>query len=206
MCENSFLSCKFAVYINFNNSTVYMKKVFIFLAEGFEETEAIATIDVLRRGGLSVTSVSISGKREVTGAHGIPVIADQLFPEIDFSEGSMLVLPGGMPGASNLNAHAGVKTLLKQYANEGKYIAAICAAPLVLGGLGLLEGKRATSYPGFEDTLKGATFEQNPVVKDGNILTSRGPACALHFGLAIIETLQGDYKALEVGKGLLFLE
>jgi 4-methyl-5(b-hydroxyethyl)-thiazole monophosphate biosynthesis len=183
-----------------------MKKVFIFLAEGFEETEAIATIDVLCRGGLDVTSVSISGKREVTGAHGISVIANQLFTETDFSRGAMLVLPGGMPGAANLNAHAGLKSLLKQYADEGKYVAAICAAPLVLGGLGLLQGKEATSYPGYEDTLTGATFIKNPVVKDGNILTSRGPGFALHFGLAIVEILQGKDKAHEVAKGLLLKE
>jgi 4-methyl-5(b-hydroxyethyl)-thiazole monophosphate biosynthesis len=183
-----------------------MKKVFIFLAEGFEETEAVATMDVLYRGGLDVISVSISTKKEVTGAHGISVVADRLFAETDFSDGSMLVLPGGMPGATNLNAHDGVKSLLKQYVNEGKYVAAICAAPLVLGGLGLLQGRRATSYPGFENTLIGATFQENPVVRDRNILTSRGPGLALHFGLAILETLQGEYMSLKIAKELLFFE
>ena len=180
-----------------------MKKVFIFLAEGFEETEAVATIDVLLRGGLDVTSVSVSGNLPVTGAHGITVKADVLFEETDFSSGTMLVLPGGMPGASNLNAHAGVKTLLKQYAENGKKIAAICAAPLVLGSLDLLQGKKATAYPGFESTLKGAIFVKDNVVKDGSVITGRGPGFALDFGLAIVEELAGKTTADEVASGLL---
>jgi 4-methyl-5(b-hydroxyethyl)-thiazole monophosphate biosynthesis len=180
-----------------------MKKIFIFLADGFEEIEAVATIDVLRRGGLDVTSVSISGTNEVTGAHNLTVVADQLFSESDFAGGEMLVLPGGMPGASNLNAHAGLKALLKQYAAEGKKLAAICAAPLVLGGLDLLQGKQATAYPGFENTLRGAVVLEQPVVKDGNIITGQGPCFALHFGLAIVEELQGKEKAEEVASGLL---
>jgi 4-methyl-5(b-hydroxyethyl)-thiazole monophosphate biosynthesis len=180
-----------------------MKRVFIFLADGFEETEAVATIDVLRRGKLDVTSVSISGTLAVTGAHGLTVLADQLFSEVDFSDGEALVLPGGMPGASNLNLHTGLRTLLKQYAAEGKKLAAICAAPLVLGGLDLLQGKQATAYPGFEDSLLGAAVMERPVVKDGNIITGRGPGFALNFGLAIVEELQGKEIADEVAAGLL---
>ncbi|MCL1932927.1 MAG: DJ-1/PfpI family protein [Candidatus Azobacteroides sp.] len=180
-----------------------MKKVFIFLAEGFEETEAVGTMDVMRRGELDVTSVSITKNLLVTGAHGIAVHADTLFEKADLSSGDLLVLPGGMPGASNLNAHEGLKNSLKQYATNGKKIAAICAAPLVLGGLGLLQGKNATAYPGFESTLKGAAFVKNPVVKDGNIITGRGPGLAFQFGLAIVEELQGKAKADEVAEGLL---
>jgi len=180
-----------------------MKKVFIFLAEGFEETEAIATMDVMRRGGLDVTSVSVTGNLLVNGAHGIAVNADTLFEKANLSSGDMLVLPGGMPGASNLNAHAGLKSALEQYAANGKKIAAICAAPLVLGGLDLLQGKKATAYPGFESTLKGATYVNSPVVKDGNIITGRGPGFAFQFGLAIVEELQGKEKANEVADGLL---
>jgi len=180
-----------------------MKKVFIFLAEGFEETEAVATMDVMLRGELDVTSVSITGNLLVTGAHGIAVNADTLFEEANLSSGDMLVLPGGMPGASNLNAHAGLKGALEQYAASGKKIAAICAAPLVFGGMGLLQGKKATAYPGFESTLKGATYVNSPVVKDGNIITGRGPGFAFQFGLAIIEELQGKTKAGEVAEGLL---
>jgi 4-methyl-5(b-hydroxyethyl)-thiazole monophosphate biosynthesis len=180
-----------------------MKKVFVFFAEGFEEIEAVATMDVLLRGALDVTSVSVSGNLQVTGAHGITVKADVLFEETDFSSGMMLILPGGMPGASNLNAHAGVKTLLKQYAENGKKIAAICAAPLVLGGLDLLQGKKATAYPGFESTLKGAVFVESNVVKDGSVITGRGPGFALDFGLAIVEELAGKTTADEVASGLL---
>ncbi|MDR0413121.1 MAG: DJ-1/PfpI family protein [Dysgonamonadaceae bacterium] len=177
--------------------------VFIFLAEGFEEIEAISTIDILRRGNVDVTSVSITDTDVVTGAHRIPVKADKLFSEVDYSEGAMLVLPGGMPGAGNLNGHIGLRTLLKQYAAEGKKIAAICAAPLVLGSLGLLQGKRATVYPGFEVTLQGAKVETLPVVKDGNFITGRGPGFAADFGLAIVEELQGKRKAEEVAAGML---
>ncbi|GHT53337.1 thiazole biosynthesis protein ThiJ [Bacteroidia bacterium] len=181
-----------------------MKKVFLFLAEGFEETEAVATTDVMLRGELDVTTVSITGNRLVTGAHGIVVQADALFENTDFSKGELLVLPGGMPGASNLNAHQGLKNLLLQYAKEGKKLAAICAAPLVLGGLDLLQGKKATAYPGFESTLKGAEYVNAAVVKDGNIITGRGPGFAFDFGLAIVEELQGKAKADEVAGGLLF--
>jgi 4-methyl-5(b-hydroxyethyl)-thiazole monophosphate biosynthesis len=178
-------------------------EVYLFLAEGFEEIEAISTIDILRRGGLEVVTVSVTGKNRVTGAHQIPVVADKLFDETDFSAGQMLVLPGGMPGAKNLNAHAGLKALLKQYAAEGKKIAAICAAPLVLGGLDLLQGKKATAYPGFEDTLRGANYVEDKVVKDGNIITGRGPGFAFDFGLALVAELQGKNKAGEVSTGLL---
>ena len=180
-----------------------MKEVFIFLAEGFEEMEAVGTIDILRRGELNVTVVSISKEKAVMGAHNIPVVADKLFSEVDFSSGAMLVLPGGMPGASNLNVHSGLKSLIQQYNSEGKKLAAICAAPLVFGGLGLLQGKKATAYPGFESTLEGATVIEKSVVKDGNIITGRGPGFVMNFGLAIIEELQGKAKADEVAKGLL---
>jgi len=180
-----------------------MKKVFIFLAEGFEETEAVATIDVMLRGKIDVTIISVTGKLLVTGAHGIAVQADALFENTDFSKGDMLVLPGGTPGAYNLNDHQGLKNLLLQYAKEGKRLAAICAAPLVLGGLDLLQGKKATAYPGFESKLKGAEYIQSAVVKDGNIITGRGPCFAFDFGLAIVEELQGKAKADEVAEGLL---
>jgi 4-methyl-5(b-hydroxyethyl)-thiazole monophosphate biosynthesis len=180
-----------------------MKKTFIFLATGFEEIEAVATIDVIRRGELDITIVSVTGQLQVTGAHGIPVTADALFEDTDFSSGDLLILPGGMPGASNLNAHPGLKNLLKQYAQAGKKIAAICAAPLVLGGLDLLQGKKATAYPGYESTLKGATYQDKPVVKDGNIITGKGPGFAFDFGLAIVEELQGKAKADKVAAGLL---
>ena len=181
-----------------------MPKTFIFLAPGFEETEAIVPIDILRRAQIEVETESITSQKEVTGAHGVTVLADSLFENTDFSKGDMLVLPGGMPGASNLNAHQGLKNLLLQYAEGGKKIAAICAAPLVLGGLDLLQGKKATAYPGYESTLKGAEYLEAGIVKDGNFITGRGPGFAIDFGLSIVEELQGKVKADEVAGGVLF--
>lgn len=180
-----------------------MKKVFVFLADGFEEIEAIGTMDVLRRGELDVTAVSIHDRKEVTGAHNIKVCADTCFADTDFSGGDLLVLPGGMPGASNLNAHEGLKNLLKQYNAEGKRLAAICAAPLVLGGLGLLAGKRATCYPSFEPTLTGATPVEDGVVTDGLITTGKGPGYAVAFGLELVALLQGRAQSDEVAAGML---
>jgi 4-methyl-5(b-hydroxyethyl)-thiazole monophosphate biosynthesis len=183
-----------------------MKTAFLFLAEGFEETEAVATLDVLLRGGINAQTVSITGKRLVTGAHGIEVNADKLFEDTEFSSADVLVLPGGMPGASNLNSHAKLKELLVAFNHQGKIIAAICAAPLVLGGLGLLRGKNAVVYPGYEDTLDGANIKEQAVVVDGNIITGRGPGFALQFGLAIVEAVEGKGKADEVAKGLLIFQ
>ena len=178
-------------------------EVYLFLAEGFEETEAVGSLDVLRRGGLKVTTVSISGSLPVTGAHNLAVVADQLFEDTVFSKGRALVLPGGMPGASNLNAHVGLKNVIKQYDAENKIVAAICAAPLVLGGLGLLQGKKATAYPGFENTLQGATVVEDQVVKDGNIITGKGPGWVFDFALTVVAELKGRKKADEVAAGLL---
>ncbi len=180
-----------------------MKEVFVFLANGFEEIEAVATIDVLRRGGLKVTTVSITDERVVAGAHDIPVTADDIFTNIDYSNGSLLVLPGGMPGAGNLNAHGGLKNLLSMYFESGKKIAAICAAPLVLGGLGILKGKKATCYPGYESHLLGAEITGNPVEKDGTVITGKGPGFAVDFALALVAELQGRAKADEVSTGML---
>ena len=132
-----------------------MKKAIVFLANGFEEMEATGTVDVLRRGGIGVKTVSITNERKVVGAHHMEYMADALFSEIDFSDVDALILPGGMPGSSNLNECEPLKErLIEQYKNN-KIVAAICAAPMVLGGLGLLKGRRATCYPGFEPKLIG---------------------------------------------------
>ena len=180
-------------------------EVFLFLAQGFEETEVVGTLDVLIRGGLKVTSVSITGEKAVEGAHGISVVADQLFEETDFSQGALLVLPGGQPGTDHLNAHAGLKSLLVNYHNEGKWLAAICAAPLVLGELNLLRNKQATVYPGYEDRLLGAVASDLPLVKDGKIITAQGPGYVFDFALAIVSELQGQDKANEVAAGMLLI-
>jgi protein deglycase len=180
-----------------------MKRIYLFLAPGFEEIEAIATIDVLRRAGLDVNSVSITGDLKVTGAHGISVEADRLYSELDFIEAEMLILPGGMPGTKNLNMHEGLKAALKQHAKAGKPLAAICAAPMILGQLGLLEGKEATCYPGNEAHLKGATLSEYMIVQDGNIITASGPGVAVEFALQIVEHFLGEEKMEEISKALL---
>ena len=142
-----------------------MEKAYIFLADGFEEIEGLTVVDILRRAGVEIQMVSIMGRKELTGSHGIPVVADAVFEEVDFSDGTLFVLPGGMPGTKRLAAHEGLAALLKEKNAEGKRLAAICAAPSVLGGLGLLKGRRAACYPGFEEALTGAevSFDRNSV-------------------------------------------
>ncbi|HBG40365.1 MAG TPA: DJ-1 family protein [Porphyromonadaceae bacterium] len=180
-----------------------MKKVSVLLANGFEEIEALGTIDILRRAEIQVQTVSIHSHREVTGAHQIQVTAEKVFEEVDFSQVDVLVLPGGMPGAKNLNEHEGVKRVLKDFAAQDKYIAAICAAPMVLGGLNLLDGKKATCYPGFEPELIGAKITDEPVVTDGKIITGKGPGLVFDFALDLVEKIAGIATRQEVQEGLL---
>lgn len=182
-----------------------MKKAFVFLATGFEEVEATGTIDVLRRGGIETTVISITGDYSVAGAHGLSLVADKLFEEANLEDADALVLPGGMPGSSNLNAHKPLKELLVKHFKAGKLVAAICAAPLVPGGLGLLEGKRATCYPGFESQLTGAEVTTESAVIDGNIITGKGPGLVFDFALAIVKALRGKAIEEEVASGLLLL-
>ena len=179
-----------------------METVFIFLATGFEEIEAVATIDVIRRGELIVKTISVTGEKSVEGAHGISVVADELFENADFSDAKMLILPGGMPGSSNLNKHAGLKKLLSDFHAKNKPIAAICAAPLVLGNLGILDGKKATCYPGYENQLGKGIHTGEPVVIAENIITAKGPGFAIAFGLSIVGFFQGKTVAAGVAKGL----
>ena len=180
-----------------------MKKVFIFLADGFEEIEAIAPIDILRRAELDLVTVSISDSKLVEGAHGVKVEADQLFTETSFGENDYYVLPGGYDGMLNLSAHQGVNELLKKQHSEGKKLAAICASPSVLGKLGILEGKEAICYPGFEGNLTGATISKNSVVEDGNVITGKGPGVAVQFALKIVESLKGKETASQVSDSLM---
>lgn len=181
-----------------------MKTMYVFLAEGFEEIEALAPVDVMRRAGLNVTMVSVTGNHEVVGAHGIPVIADALFEELDFAEAALLFLPGGLPGATNLQQHQGLCALLVEKAHDDTVISAICAAPLVLGGLGLLHGKRATCYPGFEDTMKGAIYTAEQVTVDGNFFTACGPAAAWALGFVFVGHFCSAEKAEELRNGMQF--
>lgn len=178
-----------------------MKTIFLFLTTGFEEIEALGTVDVLRRGGLDVKTVSLTDSKQVVASHQIPVIADLMFDEVDFTKAEMLVLPGG---TTKFNEHEGLKKELLAFANKGEKVAAICASPMVLGGLGLLEGKNATAYPGFEQYLKGATLQtEKAVVIDGNITTGRGPGLTIDFALSLVEQLAGKAKRDEVAAGLL---
>ncbi|MBR3519198.1 MAG: DJ-1/PfpI family protein [Paludibacteraceae bacterium] len=177
---------------------------FVFLADGFEETEAIAPIDVMRRAGFNVVTVSIMGRKQVKGSHGINVEADALFEQTDFSAAGMLVLPGGMPGTKNLAAHEGLAKLLTAAAGKDVILGAICAAPSVYGGLGLLKGEKATCYPGFEEYLTGAEVKKEPVVVSNQFVTSRGAGTAMRFGLALVAKVKGQSFADELAAAMEF--
>ena len=183
-----------------------MKNVRVFLADGFEEIEALTVVDILRRAGVETTTVSVTKKCVVEGAHGICVEADALFEESDFHETEMLVFPGGMPGTLNLQAHTGLRELLLAYGKMEKYVAAICAAPSILGELGMLDGKRACCYPSFEEKLTGAEVVREPVVLDQNVITSRGMGTAIPFALKLAEVLCGMERAEEVRKSIIYNE
>ena len=180
-----------------------MKTIFVFLAEGFEEIEALTPVDVLRRAGLSVQTVSVMDEQVVAGAHGVPVLADKMFAEINPEDAEMILLPGGLPGATNLDAHEGLNQLILDFAEADKPLAAICAAPLVLGNRGLLQGKKATCYPGFETYLQGAEYTAALVEKDGNIITGKGPGAAMEFAFAIVEKYCGMDKVNELKQGMM---
>ena len=165
--------------------------------------EALTPVDVLRRAGLPVKTVSVTGVLTVNGAHGVPVIADMVFEEVKEADTEMIVLPGGLPGATNLDAHKGLSDLIMAFAEAGKPLSAICAAPLVYGKRGLLKGKKATCYPGFDNFLEGAEYTAAMVEKDGNIITGKGPGAAMEFALAVVELLQGKDKVAELRKAMI---
>lgn len=179
-------------------------KAIVFLATGFEEVEAVGTIDVLRRGGIETVTASVTGHKTVMGVHNIPVIADELFEDLDYTLYDALVLPGGGPGSEMLNKHESVRNALVDHYEKNKLIAAICASPRVFGSLGLLKGKKATCYPGIEPELIGATLVNEPAVTDHNIITGRGPGLVFDFGLAIVQYLSDSAcTADDVAEGLL---
>jgi 4-methyl-5(b-hydroxyethyl)-thiazole monophosphate biosynthesis len=182
-----------------------MKTIFVFLADGFEEIEALTPVDVLRRAGLSVKTVSIMDAQTVTGAHHVPVLADMMFADVNSEDAEMILLPGGMPGATNLDAHEGLAKMILEFAKAKKSLAAICAAPLVFGKRGLLEGKKATCYPGFETYLQGAEYTAALVEKDDNIITGKGPGAAMEFAFAIVEKYCGIDKVNELKQGMMLL-
>jgi 4-methyl-5(b-hydroxyethyl)-thiazole monophosphate biosynthesis len=184
---------------------MYTKTAIIALVSGFEEIEVVGIADVLRRAGIQTRIVSFVLDDALSGAHGIRICADTRYSPRDFVDVDAVILPGGMPGATNLNLLMSVHELVVEKHKEGKLIAAICAAPLVLGHLGLLKGRRATCYPGFEDQLTGAILTDEPVVTDGNIITGKGPGFVFDFALSIVSYLQTEAKAEEVARGLLLI-
>lgn len=176
----------------------------VFLADGFEEIEGLTVVDILRRAGVDTKTISITDRQAVTGSHKISVWADLCFAQADFSETELLVLPGGMPGTMNLGICKELTDLVVDFAKSGKKVAAICAAPSVLGGLGLLKGKKAVCYPGFEDRLSGAEVLYESVVVDDNITTSRGMGTAIDFALSLVEQLVSKEKAEELREGIIY--
>ena len=200
-----------------------MKKAYVFLADGFEEIEGLTAfvkaspipvpvydeiegltvVDVLRRAGAEVEMVSVMDRKEITGAHGIKVEADWMIEEA--GEADLYVLPGGMPGTLHLKEHAGLCRLLNQAEKKEKHIAAICAAPSVLGELGMLKGKRACCYPSFEEKLNCLEVSYEPVVTDGRITTSRGMGTAVRFSLELVSVLYGKEKADEIAESIVYM-
>lgn len=179
--------------------------VYMLLANGFEEVEALAPLDFLRRAGVAIKTVSI-GAQVVLGAHKIPVTADLSVDEVDFSDATMLILPGGMPGTTNLDAFPAMTDILRTVYDKGGYLAAICAAPLILGKRGYLKGKEAICYPGFESDLIEATLSDKPVVVDGHVVTARSAGVAWEFGYRLAELLAGKETSESVRKGLFLPE
>lgn len=178
--------------------------VFIHLATGFEEVEALTAADLLRRSEIETVLVSVTGEKMVEGAHGFRIEADLLFEDADYSCCDMIVLPGGMPGTKGLASHSGLCDKIREFNREEKPIAAICAAPMILGELGLLEGRKATIYPGMERFLRGAHHTKGKVVTDENIITSMGPGTAMDFGLALVERICGKSAAENLREDLVF--
>ncbi|MBQ7616002.1 MAG: DJ-1/PfpI family protein [Butyrivibrio sp.] len=181
-----------------------MPKTAIFLADGFEEIEALTVVDLLRRANIEISTVSIMGRKNVTGSHNITVEADALLEETDFDSLDMLILPGGMPGTTNLADCKALTDKIKEFDEKDKMLCAICAAPTVFGKLGILKGKKACCFPGREDDLLGADVQTSSVTKDGHFITSRGMGTAIDFGLAIIEHYQGSDAATSMASKIVY--
>lgn len=181
-----------------------MGKVAIFLADGFEEIEGLTVVDLLRRAEIEIEMVSISDSDMVTGAHNIKVKADKTFQEVEFQTIDMIILPGGMPGTKNLLKFEPLNEKIKEFYKKGNMLAAICAAPMILGANGILVGKKATCYPGFEQELKGAEVVPEPVVVDGNIITSRGLGTAIEFASVMIEHLKDKKLADNIKESIIY--
>ncbi len=181
-----------------------MKQAVMLFATGFEEVEALMAVDILRRGGVEVKLASITEDMAVCGSHGIQVGMDTTLVQTELKEMDAILLPGGMPGTLNLGKDEAVCRALKQMNEAGKIVGAICAAPSVLGACGILEGRRATCYPGFEDKLTGAEFVDEMAVADGNVVTSRGLGTAMEFGFMLLSILESQEKSDEIRRSIVF--
>ena len=181
-----------------------MKKVGIFMADGCEEIEGLTVVDIVRRAKLEMTTISITDKKEVTSSHNVTFLTDALASEVDFDGFDAIVLPGGKPGTLNLGASDMGNKVIKKFAGEGKIVAAICAAPTIYGEMGLLEGKNATCYPGMEDKLLGANWQEQPVVVDGNFVTSRGVGTAIAFALTLVTILKDEETAKSLANSIVY--
>ncbi len=181
-----------------------MAKLAIFMANGCEEIEGLTVVDILRRAGITIDMISITDELAVTSSHSITFMADKTLAEADLSSYDGVILPGGIPGTPNLGACAAVTDACKAFAAEGKLVAAICAAPSVLGACGILEGKSGTSYPGFGEQMSGCTYLTDRVVVDGNIITSRGMGTAIDFGLAILAYFKDQAAADDMAGKIMY--
>ncbi|MEE1248636.1 MAG: DJ-1 family glyoxalase III [Lachnospiraceae bacterium] len=181
-----------------------MAELGIFFADKCEEIEGLAVVDIIRRAKMNITSISITAEPRVTGSHNITFETDTVLEEVDFDKLDGIILPGGMPGTLNLGANEKVTEAVKKFAKEGKMVAAICAAPSVLGACGVLEGKNACCHPGFEDKLTGANVLYENVVTDKNVITSRGMGTVIDFGLAIVSYFGDEELLADVKKHLVY--
>ena len=181
-----------------------MSKLGIFMADGCEEIEGLTVVDLVRRAGIEIEMISVSGEKNVTGSHKIAFQTDVSKADADFASYDGIVLPGGMPGTTHLMEDDTVNRVIKEFATSGKLVAAICAAPSVLGNAGLLEGKKATCYPGVEGKLTGADFVTDPVTKDGNIITSRGRGTAIEFAAEIVAYLLDESAAKSLKESVVY--
>lgn len=181
-----------------------MSKTALFFATGYEEIEALTVVDILRRAGEKIEMVSVTQERKVTSSHGVEVTMDKVLTEVNFDEVDVIVLPGGMPGTGNLEACTALMEQVDAFVKAGKIVAAVCAAPSILGHRGHLKGRKACSFPSMESHLEGAKVCQEPAVRDGNIITGRGMGAAIPFALTILEALQGRDAAKQMAKTIVF--
>lgn len=179
-----------------------MAKIYVFLAEGFETVEALAVVDILKRAKHEVVTVAVSKELLVTSAQKIPVKAEQLISDSEYDDADVVFLPGGMPGTRNLEAESKVVSVVRTQYEKGKIVAAICAAPSIFGHMNILQGRKATCYPGFEKDLLGAEHVTDKVVADENVITSRGMGTAIDLGLFLVEKLSGKDKAEEIAASI----